>query len=246
MGEPILDATGILARAEAALEGVTEGPWEVDEVATGGYNPHYGVRQAIDRYRIVVHATSDYEGYGNGSTKADARFIAAARQLVPVLMSALRESHQSILSLATQLADRVDDGQGEVRVEMRDCPDCGLFSASPHRQHPLTDEQRAEAAKKAEQRWANARISEELSPLIRVPRLTSENIRPKHEALLDGPSIAFAHARIDEMQVQVAQMLADLANETDPTKRSVVPARDISVALRKIKLGDERARGRMA
>ncbi|WP_234796337.1 hypothetical protein [Mycobacteroides chelonae] len=83
----------LIERAKALLEGVTEGVWAVDPVRGG----HYGVRGG--KYQLqVVYAHSDWEGYGNGSTKADAEFIAASRQLVPELIAEVER-------LAEQLAD---------------------------------------------------------------------------------------------------------------------------------------------
>lgn len=77
----------ILERAKAALEGITEGPWRVHEATTSGYAPHYGVASGDRSYPDVAYAHSDWEGYGNGSRKADAEFIAAARTLVPELVA---------------------------------------------------------------------------------------------------------------------------------------------------------------
>lgn len=78
----------LVARAKASLEGVTEGPWETVAVqGNPGYDPFYGVRSTCEQPRRVVFAQSDWEGYGNGSTKADAEFIAAARHLVPELIA---------------------------------------------------------------------------------------------------------------------------------------------------------------
>lgn len=79
--------TDVVARAKAALEGVTEGPWEVSAQATPGYSPHYGVASQGRSYPNVAYAETNYEGYGNGSRKADAEFISEARSLVPDLVA---------------------------------------------------------------------------------------------------------------------------------------------------------------
>ncbi|WP_078354187.1 hypothetical protein [Mycobacteroides chelonae] len=81
----------LLDRAKASLEDVTEGPWTVDPVRGG----HYGV-QGGQYQRQVVYAHSDWEGFGNGSTKADAEFIAAARQLVPELITEIERLEERV------------------------------------------------------------------------------------------------------------------------------------------------------
>ncbi|MBB3752644.1 hypothetical protein FHT44_005156 [Mycolicibacterium sp. BK634] len=70
-------------RAKAALEGVTEGPWNVVTLRGG----HHGVSHGVYNFPTVVYAHSDWEGYGNGSSLANARFIAQARTLIPKLIA---------------------------------------------------------------------------------------------------------------------------------------------------------------
>lgn len=83
MSKPI-DGLNIVEQAKATLEGVTEGPWLVHNE-----RGHYGVTSITEAhaYGNVAFAQSDYAGYGNGSRKADAEFIAAARTLVPELIA---------------------------------------------------------------------------------------------------------------------------------------------------------------
>ncbi|MDB2213837.1 hypothetical protein [Mycobacteroides abscessus] len=100
----------LLDRAKASLEGVTEGPWEpVEERGNPGYSPFYGVRSAGDQPRRVVFAQSDWEGYGNGSTKADAEFIAAARQLVPELIAEVERRERALQGRVRELERERDD-----------------------------------------------------------------------------------------------------------------------------------------
>ena len=85
------DLNAIRARAAAA----TEGDWKV----THAGNIHYGVRAHIegDVYpATVVFAQADSQGYGNGSRKVDAEFIAHARQDIPALCDEVEQLRQSI------------------------------------------------------------------------------------------------------------------------------------------------------
>lgn len=66
--------TDILARVDEVTEGVTEGPWE--------QNGNSGVHTLAGRCIALTYA-SDWNG--QGANKRDARFIAAARTLVPEL-----------------------------------------------------------------------------------------------------------------------------------------------------------------
>lgn len=75
--------TDIIERAKATLEGVTEGPWKPCHVG----NIHYGVGSGDCNFPNVVHAECGPGGWGNGSRRADAEFIAASRTLVPALIA---------------------------------------------------------------------------------------------------------------------------------------------------------------
>ncbi|QSM04611.1 hypothetical protein PROPHIGD54-2_11 [Mycobacterium phage prophiGD54-2] len=73
----------LITRAKASLEGVTEGPWETRpgldaDPTTTSASVHSGHRS------ILVSSDGYHYGYAD---KADARFIAAARQLVPELIA---------------------------------------------------------------------------------------------------------------------------------------------------------------
>ncbi|OHT91263.1 hypothetical protein BKG70_00580 [Mycobacteroides chelonae] len=105
---------------KALLDGVTEGPWEPEAVqGNPGYTPFYGVRSTAEWMRRVVFAQSDWEGYGNGSSKADAEFIAASRQLVPELIAEVerleaglaeeRESHMETSAILRRARNRLRD-----------------------------------------------------------------------------------------------------------------------------------------
>jgi hypothetical protein len=84
-------------RINEALDGrATTGAWAVEHAG----NMHYGVKQAEADPRIgvplsVVYAHCGFDGFGNGSRRQDAEFIAAAPAL-------LREA-------AEQLADTTQD-----------------------------------------------------------------------------------------------------------------------------------------
>lgn len=75
---------------ESLAQAATEGPWETESVGGGEYMPHYGVKSKAKGWS-VVYARSDWEGYGNGSTKRDADFIAACRDGVPELIAYARD-----------------------------------------------------------------------------------------------------------------------------------------------------------
>lgn len=79
--------TDIVARAEKLLKAATPGPWRICEVASSGYQPHYGVSSEGHNYPNVVFAQCDWEGYGNGSRRDDAEFIAASPTLVAELIA---------------------------------------------------------------------------------------------------------------------------------------------------------------
>lgn len=82
----------------------TEGEWK--SVAVSGsseYMPYYGVTSyEAEPYSAqtgrggtgfpnVVHAHSDWEGFGNGSKLADTIFISEAHNKLPVILSALEQ-----------------------------------------------------------------------------------------------------------------------------------------------------------
>ena len=75
--------TDLIERAKASLEGTTEGPWRVSHAG----NVHYGVSHGEYSFPTVVKARCEYDGFGNGSSRADANFIAEARTLVPELIA---------------------------------------------------------------------------------------------------------------------------------------------------------------
>lgn len=80
----------LIARAKAAMEGINDGPWLLHNE-----RGHYGVTNITEPHAFgnIVFAQSDYAGYGNGSRKADAEFIAAARTLVPELVAEVERLH---------------------------------------------------------------------------------------------------------------------------------------------------------
>ncbi|MEH3142515.1 MAG: hypothetical protein PGN37_20550, partial [Mycobacterium kyogaense] len=76
-------AGDVVARAQAALEGVTEGPWEVEE--------QRDLMSGTTEY--LLREIEQFRGYRNnvhcGQDRALAGFIAAARSLVPELVPEL-------------------------------------------------------------------------------------------------------------------------------------------------------------
>jgi hypothetical protein len=86
----------------------TEGEWKSCAVAGGEGYANYGVTSYdTEPYSAqtgrgaraipnVVHAYTDWEGYGNGSKLADTLFIAEAHNKLPVVLSAL----ETIINMA--------------------------------------------------------------------------------------------------------------------------------------------------
>lgn len=68
------------AKIEAALKAASPDPWTIFATRGG----HYGVKDA--RGCMVVYAEAGLDGYGNGSSKGDAEFIALARNATPQLL----------------------------------------------------------------------------------------------------------------------------------------------------------------
>lgn len=109
----------LIDRATTALEGITDGPWEV----IGGGEYVTGVGIPVD--------------YDNGGVRqADAVFIAAARTLVPELLAALVAAHADNERLRAQICaaraacqnaitDYVDDGEPVLAQYILDCMDGG-------------------------------------------------------------------------------------------------------------------------
>lgn len=78
----------LLDRAKASLEGVTEGPWETRPGATG--DPTTTSASVHSGHRSILVSSDGYHyGYAD---KADARFIATARQLVPELIAEVEQA----------------------------------------------------------------------------------------------------------------------------------------------------------
>lgn len=92
-------ATGpedVVTRAKAALVGIHDGPWKAVNVG----NIHWGVSDGEHGFPNVVYAQCSYDGYGNGSRQADARFIAAARSLVPELIAEVERLRTGIHAIS--------------------------------------------------------------------------------------------------------------------------------------------------
>lgn len=83
-----------VARAKALLEGVTEGPWEVDNDDPGVWSPECIV---IGNYT----AADDFNSpMWEDATRADREFIAAARSLVPELVAEVERLRAALADVA--------------------------------------------------------------------------------------------------------------------------------------------------
>lgn len=82
------DAAKLIARADAALDGVTEGPWHATRnSAYWEVNPEREC--GSDTPFMVADVCASDPGDTTGLQEKNARFIAASRQLVPALRDAL-------------------------------------------------------------------------------------------------------------------------------------------------------------
>lgn len=82
----------LVDRAKASLEGVTGGPWETRPGATG--DPTTTSASVHSGHRSILVSSDGYHyGYAD---KADARFIAAARQLVAELIAEVERLEERI------------------------------------------------------------------------------------------------------------------------------------------------------
>ncbi len=90
------------AKIEAALKAASPAPWETFQTRGG----HFGVKDA--RGRMVVFAQAGLDGYGNGSTQADAEFIVVARNTMNTLLQEserLRAENTRLLEALQALYD---------------------------------------------------------------------------------------------------------------------------------------------
>lgn len=81
------DAKDLIAKVDAALEGVTPGPWDAYSTVVSQ------VTLEVDDIRLTGESVASAVG---PRRRADARFIAAARTLVPALRAALAEDERVI------------------------------------------------------------------------------------------------------------------------------------------------------
>lgn len=119
----------IIARAEAALEGVTDGPWVAEYSGEQGncVIPHdaQSTREAVCTTHLYYQV-------------ADAEFIAAARTLVPALAAELEAARAEVERLRARCEPQVyvttppcseygEGTRGEVRHPIGRCgdPNCG-------------------------------------------------------------------------------------------------------------------------
>jgi hypothetical protein len=99
----------LIARAKAALEGVTLGPWVIPLDETDAYD--VPVIDSAGRY--ICHSPDD--GVRGGFNRPDAEFVAAARTLVPALVSEIERLREGLVRIENfsrlqALSDRVRTG----------------------------------------------------------------------------------------------------------------------------------------
>jgi hypothetical protein len=96
----------IIERAEKALEGVTDGPWDAAE-AFGASFVCAGEGSVADSWIVRFDNRP-----GRAKDRTDTRFIAAARTLVPELVAALkaeRRDRHLIMTTAAVLGEHLAD-----------------------------------------------------------------------------------------------------------------------------------------
>ncbi len=89
-------------KVEDALKAASPDPWTIFTTRGG----HYGVKDA--RGYMVVYAFAGLDGYGNGSSKGDAEFVALARNAMPALLhenERLRAENTRLLEALQALYD---------------------------------------------------------------------------------------------------------------------------------------------
>ena len=97
----------VVARAKAALEGVTPGPWEVvadHDHMTGETSYHLPHIERYREYRNSVFV---------GTDMALAEFIASARSLIPELVAEIERLRYDADHFTKQLQDSLDPGGGD-------------------------------------------------------------------------------------------------------------------------------------
>lgn len=113
----------IIARAEAALEGVSEGTWGTDP------HPHYDLDDwqtdnvsSLTAEELDAASYYDVDGANGGwiahcAELADAGFIAAARLLVPELVAELKTTRAQRDEFAAQLDDALRAADAATEME---------------------------------------------------------------------------------------------------------------------------------
>lgn len=122
----------IIARAEAALEGVSAEPWHIPRRGTGIDSGEYGTVIGggnVDCMAYCYGGSSTIEG---DNLEADLRFIAAARSLLPELVAELETTRAQLEADAAELTayrrDHYDShmfGHVQDRSDVR-CYGCNL------------------------------------------------------------------------------------------------------------------------
>lgn len=130
--------TDIVERAKAALEGVTEGPWDANE-AFGASFVCAGDRTASISRSSVVRMDNRP---GRRQDHIDAEFIAAARSLVPELVAEVERLRAAHIAFTSRLG--FGDNINEPAAELSDIVDSieGAFAeSSEHYECPRLCEQ---------------------------------------------------------------------------------------------------------
>lgn len=105
-----------LEAAKALMDGVTEGPWELDGIAIAGSDPRAGDV-------CLMGEPAQYPGDTPcmlNSHEANARFIAAARDLVPALIAEV----EALRAERNACAQYLKDGETPVERIEREVKDC--------------------------------------------------------------------------------------------------------------------------
>jgi hypothetical protein len=92
------DPTDLIAQADAALDGVTPGPWRA---GTSEFYP--GLSGPLTTRVYTASPTDEIEVSGD-DCRRNARFIAASRQLVPALRDALIAQDAVVAALEAEVA----------------------------------------------------------------------------------------------------------------------------------------------
>lgn len=102
----------VIVRAKAALEGVTEGPWRASLL--DGIDYEDGSSCIRGGVYPDVHGSAPVFLSSSGIDRRDARFIAAARTLVPELLAEVERLRGALDGLKTEWENAAEEEGGEL------------------------------------------------------------------------------------------------------------------------------------